>query len=117
MKRFKTKYPGIFYREAERIGGPGTEKIYYALFKKDGKFIEAKCGRQYVDDMTPAKAARIRAELIEGKRFTPKEQREKLLIKTGGRLVVYLPPIWKHDMRVRGKKPISTDIKNISKLS
>lgn len=36
-KRCKTKYPGVFYREAPRLGGTGTERIYYIVFKKDGK--------------------------------------------------------------------------------
>jgi integrase len=76
MKRYKTTYPGVFYREAERIGGRGLEKVYYVLFKKDGKLLEEKVGRQFADDMTPARAARIRAERIEGKRQSRKEIRE-----------------------------------------
>jgi len=76
MKRIRTKYPGVFYREGERIGGPGTERIYYIVFRKDGRLHEEKVGRQYVDDMTEAKAARIRAERIEGKRPSRKEIRE-----------------------------------------
>ena len=66
MQRFKTDYPGIFYREADRIGGKGKEKVYYVVFKKDGKVYEEKVGRQYADDMTPAKAAMIRAEVPIG---------------------------------------------------
>jgi len=77
MKRFPTKYPGVFYRVADRIGGPGTEKVYYIVFKKDGKVIEEKAGRQFVDDMTPAKAALHRGERIEGKKSSPKEKRAK----------------------------------------
>ena len=76
MKRHKTTYPGVFYREAERIGGKGLERVYYIVFKKDGRVIEEKAGRQYADDMTPARAARIRAERIEGKRQSRKEIRE-----------------------------------------
>ncbi|MBU0986227.1 MAG: site-specific integrase, partial [Proteobacteria bacterium] len=76
-KRHKTGYPGVFYREAKRIGGRGTEKVYYAVYKKDGKLYEEKCGRQYIDDMTPARAATIRGELIEGKRLSKKEIREQ----------------------------------------
>jgi integrase len=75
--RIKTNYPGVFYREVERIGGPGTEKVFYVVFKKDGKVNEEKVGRQFVDDMTPARAARIRAERIEGKRPSRKEIREQ----------------------------------------
>jgi integrase len=77
MKREKTNYPGVFYREAERIGGNGLEKVYYILFKKDGKLIEEKAGRQFKDNMTPAKAARIRADRIENKRKSKKEIREE----------------------------------------
>jgi integrase len=76
MKRNKTTYPGVFYREAERIGGKGLERVYYIVFKKEGKVYEEKVGRQYADDMTPAKAARIRAERIEGKRLSRKEIRQ-----------------------------------------
>ncbi|MDY6905575.1 MAG: site-specific integrase [Thermodesulfobacteriota bacterium] len=71
-KRIKTKYPGVFYREADRIGGRGTEKVYYVVYKKDNKVHEEKAGRQYADDMTPAKAAHYRAQLIEGKRLPRK---------------------------------------------
>ena len=77
MKRQKTNYPGVFYREGQRIGGKGLEKIYYIIFKKDGRVIEEKAGRQYADDMTPARAAGIRAERIEGKRLSRKEIREQ----------------------------------------
>lgn len=75
MKRQKTNYPGVFYREAERIGGNGLERVYYIVFKKAGKFHEEKVGRQYADDMTPARANSIRAERIEGKRLSRKEIR------------------------------------------
>ena len=74
-QRVATKYPGVFYRVAERVGKPGEEKVFYILFKKAGKLIEEKVGRQYADDMTPAKAAGIRAERIEGKRLSRKETR------------------------------------------
>lgn len=76
-KRIKTKYPGIYYREANRIAGNGKEKVFYIVFKKNGKVIEEKVGRQYADDMTPARASGIRAERIEGKRLSRKEIKEK----------------------------------------
>jgi integrase len=75
-KRQQTKYPGVFTREVKRIGGKGTELVFYIVFKKDGHVMEEKVGRQYVDDMTPARAAAIRADRIEGKRSSRKEQRE-----------------------------------------
>ena len=76
MKRQATNYPGVFFREAERLGGRGLERVYYIVFKKSGKVIEEKVGRHYADDMTPARASRIRAERIEGKRPSRKEIRE-----------------------------------------
>ncbi len=75
-KGCKTRYPGVFYRETERIGMKGTEKVFYIVFKKEGKVFEEKVGRQFVDNMTEAKAASIRAERIEGKRASRKEIRE-----------------------------------------
>lgn len=75
-KRCKTRYPGVFFRETERVGMKGTEKVFYIVFKKEGKVIEEKVGRQFVDNMTEAKAAGIRAERIEGKRASRKEIRE-----------------------------------------
>jgi len=88
MKRHKTSYPGVFYREVDRLGGPGKERVYYIVFKKDGKVLEEKAGRQFKDDMTPAKAATIRGERIEGKRKSRKEIREaaKAVKWTVGRL-------------------------------
>lgn len=76
-ERIKTNYPGVFFRESRRIAGKGTEKVYYIIFKKDGKLHEEKAGRQYADAMTPARAAGVRAERIEGKRLSPKQMREQ----------------------------------------
>lgn len=77
MKRYKTSYVGVYYRTAKKISGPGHEKIYYIVFKKDGKTREEKVGRQYADAMTPARAARIRAARIEGKIKSRKDIREE----------------------------------------
>jgi integrase len=60
---------------ARRIGGKGTEKVYYITFKENGKKIEEKVGREHKDDMTPSRASGIRAERIEGKRESPKQKR------------------------------------------
>ena len=76
-KRIKTSYPGVYFRESQRIGGKGTERVYYIIFKKNGKTHEEKVGRQFVDDLTPARVAGIRSQRIEGKRPSHKEKREK----------------------------------------
>jgi integrase len=60
-----------------RPGGDGDEKMYYVTFKRGDKKIEEKVGGQYRDAMTPAKASRIRADLIEGRRLTRAEERQK----------------------------------------
>jgi len=74
LKRFKTNYPGVFYIEGTSTTGK-PEKIFYIRYRKAGKMIEEKAGRQFQDDMTPARANNIRAERIEGKRLSRKEER------------------------------------------
>lgn len=75
--RIKTDYPGVYYYMQPRLGGSGQEKVYYVVFKSAGKVHEEKAGRQYQDNMTPAKAARVRAALIEGTRDLAKVKRAK----------------------------------------
>jgi len=76
LKRVKTKYVGVYYVMGTSVATGKPERIYYIRFRKDGKELEEKAGRQYQDDMTPARAARVRAERIEGKRPSPKEIRQ-----------------------------------------
>lgn len=104
MKRYKTKYPGVFYREAGRIGGAGIEQVFYIIFKKDGKNQEEKVGRQYADDMTAARAARIRGERIEGKRPSRKEQREQKV-----KDVMTISRLWEKFEDEKTIKSIKTD--------
>lgn len=73
--RNKTKYPGVFYRLAKRPNGKGEEKIYYVVFKRQGKVVETKVGGEIRDDMTPARAAKLRADMVEGVRQTAQEKR------------------------------------------
>ena len=112
-KRVKTNYPGVYYREARRVGGKGLEKVYYIVFKKDGKAIEEKAGRQYADDMTPARAAGIRAERIEGKRLSRKEikdqQKKKKELHT-------IDQLWEKYKATRPKNTsLSTDVSRYKK--
>jgi len=74
-KRFKTKYAGVFYLEGTSAQGK-PEKIYYIRYRRDGKSVEEKAGRQYQDDMTPARAAGIRAQRIDGEQQTNQERRK-----------------------------------------
>ena len=77
QSRIKTSYPGVYYREKERRGRNGIEKVFYIVFKKDGKVIEEKVGKQFEDGMTAARAATMRGERIEGKRISRKELRNQ----------------------------------------
>jgi integrase len=76
MKRFKTDYMGVHYIEGTAISTGRPEKIFYITYRRDGKLIEEKAGRQFQDAMTAAKASRIRAERIEGKALSNRARRE-----------------------------------------
>jgi len=76
LKRNKTNYPGVFYIEGASKTRREGERIYYIRYRKNGRMFEEKVGRQFQDDMTPARAARIRAEKIEGHRTSNQERRE-----------------------------------------
>jgi integrase len=78
QKRFKTAYLGVYYIKGTDIRSKKKEKIYYIMYRKDGKQIHEKAGRQYQDDMTPARAANLRAEKIRGHLPSNKERREAI---------------------------------------
>jgi len=78
LKRVKTKYPGVYYIDGTSVSGK-NERIYYIRYRKDGKLIEEKAGRQSQDDMTPARAAGIRTERVEGKQLSNKAKRASQL--------------------------------------
>lgn len=77
MKRIKTDYVGVYYIRGTAVSTGKPEKIYYIIYRRDNKLIEEKAGRQFQDAMTPARAARVRAERIEGKQPTNEERREE----------------------------------------
>jgi PAS domain S-box-containing protein len=76
MKRIKTKYRGVHYIMEESLMGE-PERVYYIRYRRDNREFEEKVGRQFQDEMTPLKAAEIRAECIEGKRLPRKEMRKQ----------------------------------------
>ena len=77
LKRIKTKYPGVYYVMGRSIAQIGkSERIYYIRYRKYGKEVEEKAGRQFQDQMSAEKAANIRAECIEGKRLSRRELRD-----------------------------------------
>lgn len=72
-KRIATTHTGVFYREKQGAGGK-TVRTYYVVFKRDGRLIETKVGISS-QGMTVAKAAQLRAQMIDGKRQTAAERR------------------------------------------
>lgn len=78
VKRFKTRYPGVFYIEGKHPATGKPEKIFYIRYRRNGKEVEEKAGRQRVDDMTAARANTMRGERIEGKELSNTAQREEL---------------------------------------
>ncbi|NCD35161.1 MAG: site-specific integrase [Spartobacteria bacterium] len=77
-KRIKTEYPGVVYLESTSKTGK-TEKVFYIFYRRDGKQIEEKVGRSIRDNMTAAKANRIRSERIEGRQLPNTERRAQEL--------------------------------------
>lgn len=78
-KKFKVDgYTGVYYRLVNsKVHRGREEKCYYYVFKQNGKRIEERAGREREDEMTPAKAERLRKSRIEGLIPSPKEQRQK----------------------------------------
>jgi integrase len=76
QKRYKTKYPGIYFIEGKAVASQKMERIYYMMYRKEGKQIHEKAGRQFQDDMTAAKANSLRAEKIKGRKLSNKERRK-----------------------------------------
>ncbi|MBZ0265853.1 site-specific integrase [bacterium] len=109
-QRFKTKYPGVFYTEVDRIGGSGKEKAYYVRYKLDGKDREERVGFQYRDNMTPAKAANLRAAIIEGRRENVVQKRERIEATKSGRNLTWTIELIFEDYKVnRNGKAIQND--------
>ena len=80
MKREKTKYPGITFREIPRLDGHGLEKMYYVRYRRGGRGspeTEEPVGRES-EGMTAAKANSIRAIRIAGREQTNKERRQTI---------------------------------------
>jgi hypothetical protein len=77
LERIKTKYPGVTFIVGKSVFDGRAERIYYIRYRKDGKEYEEKAGRQVQDDMTPAKAASMRALRIQGKEPSNQQKRDQ----------------------------------------
>jgi integrase len=117
MKRIKTDYKGVYYREVERLGGNGLERMYYIVFKQEGKVFEEKVGGQYRDQMTPARAAKVRADRIEGRRQSRQEIRQaKVEAKEAEANKWTLDKIWERYLAMKPDlKGMTTDLNRYEK--
>jgi integrase len=75
QKRFKTSYPGVYYIEGKSLHSDKTDRIFNIRYRKDGKLVEEKAGRAS-QGMTAARASKLRAAKMDGKRPTNKERRK-----------------------------------------
>ena len=76
LKRHATKFPGVYFIEGTSVKG-NPEKIFYIRYRKKGKAVDEKAGREERDDMTAARAATLRARKIEGDAISNEEKRDQ----------------------------------------
>jgi integrase len=107
QKRFKTDYPGVAFIMGISIQGK-PEKIFMIRYRKGGKMIEEKAGRQFQDAMTPARAATIRAKRLSGKQPSNKERREAAKAEAEKK-VWTLSLLWEEYKVSRSPKSIVSD--------
>ena len=114
-KRIKTEYPGVVYLESTSKTGK-TEKVFYIFYRKGGKQIEEKVGRSIRDNMTAAKANRIRSERIEGRQLSNAERRAQEQAAKGaeaGRWTIN--KLWTEYKAANNIKGIKTDESRFAK--
>jgi len=75
--RLRTNYPGVYYVESTVGRGGEPERIYYIAYRRDGRLVEEKAGRQFQDDMTPARASGLRTLRMQGKDQSNQEKRDE----------------------------------------
>ena len=105
QQRVRTKYPGVHYIDGTAADGR-RERIYYITYRKHGKLIEEKAGRQFKDDMTAAKAAKLRTQKTEGDRPTNQEHREAI---TQSQEIWTIERIWEEYIAASALKGIAQD--------
>ena len=111
MKRYKTNYPGVYFIKSNVPWNGKQENIFYIRYRKDGKLIEEKAGRQYQDAMTAAKASNIRSMRINGRELSNEERR---LAEEQGKLDQdnnwTINKIWNHYLEAKAHlKSVKTD--------
>lgn len=103
LKREKTKYQNVFF--VRGIGADGQEeRIYYIRYRKNGRQIEEKAGRQFRDDMTPARAYAMMADRVRGKEPSNEARRQEAREETWT-----LDRLWSEYKKVNSLKGLAQD--------
>lgn len=115
LKREKTRYPGVYViNGTDPITGK-PEKIFYLLYRKNGKQIEEKAGRAgKPDDMTAARASALRGAKIKGITPTNKERRAAQRAEKGRMTIAKLWEAYT-EHRIR-RKSLSADRNRFEQL-
>lgn len=107
-KRERTKYPGVYFRQQERLDGSGPERGYYIMYRRGGrgsKLIEEPVGRES-EGMTAAKANLIRSMRITGKEDSNTERRKKArLVSLQGKEPLTFGRLWALYQEAGNTKP------------
>src|SRR6056297_294041 len=77
QERFKSDYKGVYYIMGKEVGTGKPERIYYIMYRKNGKQVHEKAGRAKKDNMTPAKASKIRVNRMSAEGLSNAEKREQ----------------------------------------
>ncbi len=77
QERHKTDYKGVYYIMGKEVGTGKPERIYYVMYRKDGKQVHEKAGRAKKDGMTAAKARNIRVNRMSGGAPSNREKRQQ----------------------------------------
>ncbi len=112
MKRIKTEYPGVYYISGKAKTNNQPERIYYINYYKEGIRKEEKAGRQFQNQMTPARANNLRSLRIEGKELTNEEKREQKRNVNLVKNVMTVEKLWNefyYQKKVEGLKSLKDD--------
>lgn len=99
VKRYKTKYPGVHYVTSISVRSGKKERIFQIRYRKNGKLIEEKAGRQFQDDMTAAKAAQIRSNRIQGDLSNKEKRKSEKDLKKAKEIKWTIKRLWKEYKR------------------
>ena len=117
--RIKTRYPGVYYIVGKAIGKDEPERIYYIQYRRDGKLVEEKAGRQFQDDMSAARASARRIRRLRGEELSNEGRREeeRAAREAMDSRWTFTRLFEKYNEIRRGGKPDSTDKANFEHLA